>query len=142
MRAILALLRVRLTRAAGCSAGTCTVEGVLPGYRKMCDNRPFCFAYAHVETDPCPEVSKYLEIIYSCEQKGGVVFSNAIQKRGGERRQLNALCRPTVCLHGLGVEDGNITNSQISASSSTGGNTPDKARLNGNSCWMPSGARM
>lgn len=44
-----------------------------------------------------------------------------------------------MCLHGLGVEDGNVTNSQLSASSSIGGSTPDKARLNGNSCWMPSG---
>lgn len=45
-----------------------------------------------------------------------------------------------VCLHGLGVEDGNITNSQLSASSSVNSFTPDKARLNGDSCWMPSGA--
>lgn len=50
------------------------MDGVLPGYRKMCDNRPFCFAYAYVETDPCPGVSKYLEIVYSCEQKGEMVF--------------------------------------------------------------------
>ncbi|XP_055010163.1 macrophage mannose receptor 1 [Boleophthalmus pectinirostris] len=97
----------------GSSDGTCTVEGVLPTYRKYCDNRQFCFAQAHVTDDPCPTVSKYLEITYSCEQK--------------------------VCLHGLGVEDGNITNAQLSASTSLGLNTPDKARLNGNSCWMPSG---
>lgn len=45
-----------------------------------------------------------------------------------------------VCLHGLGVEDGNITNSQLSASSSVNPFTPDKARLNGDSCWVPSGA--
>lgn len=51
-------------------AGSCTVEGILPYYRKACDNRPFCFAYAHVDEDPCPSVSKYLEIVYSCEQKG------------------------------------------------------------------------
>uniref|UniRef100_A0A3B5JZX9 F5/8 type C domain-containing protein n=1 Tax=Takifugu rubripes TaxID=31033 RepID=A0A3B5JZX9_TAKRU len=50
-----------------------------------------------------------------------------------------ALEKSSMCLHGLGVEDGNITDSQLSASSSIGGNTPDKARLNGNSCWMPSG---
>lgn len=43
-----------------------------------------------------------------------------------------------VCVRGLGVEDGNITNSMLSASSSLGGKGPDKARLNGNSCWMPS----
>lgn len=62
---------IRTNRTAGCAAGSCTVEGILPGYRKMCDNRPFCFAYAHAENDPCPDVSKYLEIVYSCEQKGG-----------------------------------------------------------------------
>lgn len=50
------------------------MEGILPKYRKSCDNRPFCFAYAHTEVDPCPTVSKYLEIIYSCEQKGGLVL--------------------------------------------------------------------
>uniref|UniRef100_A0A3P9N6S8 F5/8 type C domain-containing protein n=1 Tax=Poecilia reticulata TaxID=8081 RepID=A0A3P9N6S8_POERE len=79
-----------------CFTGSCTVEGVLPQYRKACDNRPFCFAYAHVEKDP-------------------------------------------LCLHCLGVEDGNITDFQLSASSSIGAFTADKARLNGNSCWMPSG---
>lgn len=96
------------------SGGTCTVEGVLPIFRKWCDNHQFCFGYAHVEDDPCPSVSKYLEIVYSCEQK--------------------------VCLHGLGVEDGNITDSQLTASSSDGHFTPNKARLNGDSCWVPSGS--
>ncbi|XP_026210056.1 LOW QUALITY PROTEIN: macrophage mannose receptor 1 [Anabas testudineus] len=100
----------------GSGGGSCTVEGILPHYRKICDNRAMCFAYAHTEEDPCPNVSKYLEIIYTCEQK--------------------------VCLHGLGVENGNITDSQLSASSSTGLFTPNKARLNGNSCWMPSGNPM
>ncbi|MEQ2275125.1 hypothetical protein XENORESO_021066 [Xenotaenia resolanae] len=98
------------------SEGSCTVEGVLPQYRKACDNRAFCYAYAHTEEDPCPSVYKYLEIVYSCEQK--------------------------VCLHGLGVEDGNITDFQLSASSSIGSFTANKARLNGNSCWMPSGSAM
>ncbi|XP_030005898.1 macrophage mannose receptor 1 [Sphaeramia orbicularis] len=97
----------------GESGGSCTVDGVLPYYRKHCDNRPYCFAYAHADPDPCPTVSKYLEITYSCEQK--------------------------VCLHGLGVEDLNITDSQLSASSSVGFFTPNEARLNGDSCWMPSG---
>ncbi|XP_033951501.2 uncharacterized protein [Pseudochaenichthys georgianus] len=95
------------------SGGSCAVAGILPYFRKRCDNHPLCFLYAHTEEDPCPTVSKYLEIVYSCEQK--------------------------VCLHGLGVEDGNITDSQLSASSSIGFYTPNKARLNGNSCWMPSG---
>ncbi|KAM4634074.1 macrophage mannose receptor 1 [Polymixia lowei] len=97
----------------GSGGGSCTVDGVLPFVRKICDNRPFCFAYANMEQDPCPTVAKYLQVTYSCEQK--------------------------VCLHGLGVEDGNITDYQLSASSSLGSFTPSKARLNGNSCWMPSG---
>ncbi|XP_051907364.1 macrophage mannose receptor 1 [Hippocampus zosterae] len=97
----------------GGSDGSCMVEGVLPYYRKVCDNRPFCLAYAYAEVDPCPSVSKYLEIVYSCEQK--------------------------VCLHGLGMEDRNITDSQISASSSMSSFPPNKARLNGNSCWKPIG---
>ncbi|XP_061589669.1 macrophage mannose receptor 1 [Cololabis saira] len=96
------------------SEGSCTVDGILPPIRKACDNRPFCFIYAHTEEDPCPTVSKYLEIVHSCEQK--------------------------VCLQGLGVEDGNVTDYQLSASSSIGFFTPEKARLNGNSCWMPSGS--
>ncbi|XP_061732556.1 macrophage mannose receptor 1 isoform X2 [Nerophis ophidion] len=97
----------------GGSEGSCTVEGVLPYFRKACDNRPNCFVYGYNEVDPCPAISKYLEIVYSCEQK--------------------------VCLHGLGVEDHNVTDSQISASSSMGSYTPNKARLNGNSCWRPLG---
>ncbi|XP_023136670.3 macrophage mannose receptor 1 [Amphiprion ocellaris] len=96
----------------GGSSETCTVPGMLAPYRKACDNRAFCFAYAYVEDDPCPTVSKYLEIVFSCEQK--------------------------VCLHGLGVEDGNITDIQLTASSSSGQFTPQKGRLNGDSCWMPS----
>ncbi|TNN53351.1 Macrophage mannose receptor 1 [Liparis tanakae] len=99
----------------GASEGSCTVDGVLPLFRKMCDNRPYCFAYAHTDVDPCPTISKYLEIVYSCEQK--------------------------VCLRGLGVEDGNLTDARLSASSSAGVFTPNKARLNGNSCWMPSGTQ-
>lgn len=67
-----------LPRTTGCPAGSCTVEDILPGYRKMCDNRPLCFAYAHVDEDPCPDVSKYLKIVYSCEQKGGVFFSGLL----------------------------------------------------------------
>ncbi|XP_036973174.1 macrophage mannose receptor 1 [Acanthopagrus latus] len=95
------------------SEGSCTVENILPHYRKTCDNRQFCFVYAHTDPDPCPDISKYLEIVYTCEQK--------------------------VCLHGLGVEDGNITDSQLSASSSSSASfTASKARLNGDSCWRPS----
>ncbi|XP_024286595.1 macrophage mannose receptor 1 [Oncorhynchus tshawytscha] len=94
------------------ASGTCTVGGILPLVRKACDNRPFCFLYAYTETDPCPSISKYLEVVYSCEQN--------------------------VCLRGLGVEDGNVTDSMLSASSSQSSHGPNGARLNGGSCWMPS----
>lgn len=60
---------------SSCYAGSCTVEGVLPLVRKWCDNHQFCFAYAHPPEDPCPTVSKYLEIVYSCEQKGGFLVA-------------------------------------------------------------------
>ncbi|XP_063066766.1 macrophage mannose receptor 1, partial [Engraulis encrasicolus] len=96
------------------ASGTCEVPGVLPIIRKMCDNRAFCFLYVHLETDPCPTVSKYAQVVYSCEQN--------------------------VCVRGLGVEDGNVTDSMLSASSSTSGKGPTQARLNGASCWMPSTA--
>ncbi|XP_068609207.1 uncharacterized protein [Brachionichthys hirsutus] len=98
----------------GSGGGSCTVDGVFPRYRKSCDNHPYCFLYAHTDVDPCPAVAKYLEVVYSCEQK--------------------------VCLHGLGVESGNVTDAQLAASSSSGPFSPDKARLNGDSCWMPSGS--
>uniref|UniRef100_A0A3P9J693 SUEL-type lectin domain-containing protein n=1 Tax=Oryzias latipes TaxID=8090 RepID=A0A3P9J693_ORYLA len=55
---------------------TCTVQGILPRYRKVCDNRPFCFAYAHVEEDPCPTISKYLEIVYSCDSSASSRWSS------------------------------------------------------------------
>ncbi|KAK0140766.1 Macrophage mannose receptor 1 [Merluccius polli] len=96
----------------GSGGGQCQVDGVLPLMRKNCDKKPFCFAFADAVQDPCPQVSKYLRITYSCEQK--------------------------VCLRGLGVEDRNITDSQLSASSSMGPSTPDKARLNSHACWLPS----
>ncbi|CDR06146.1 unnamed protein product [Oncorhynchus mykiss] len=44
----------------------------------------------------------------------------------------------SVCLRGLGVEDGNVTDSMLSASSSQSSHGPNGARLNGGSCWMPS----
>ncbi|XP_072570731.1 uncharacterized protein [Paramormyrops kingsleyae] len=94
------------------ASGTCTVPGILPLVRKSCDNRVFCFLYAHTEQDPCPTISKYLEVVYSCEQD--------------------------VCVRGLGIEDGTIPNSHLSSSLSGSGHGPEKARLNGDSCWMPS----
>lgn len=50
------------------------MNNILPHYRKTCDNRQFCFVYAHTDPDPCPDISKYLEIVYTCEQKGGLSF--------------------------------------------------------------------
>ncbi|XP_062340567.1 macrophage mannose receptor 1 [Osmerus eperlanus] len=94
------------------ASGTCTIDGTLPKVRKLCDNRPYCFLFAHVEEDPCPSISKYFEVVYSCEQ--------------------------TVCLHGLGVEDGLVPDSELTASSSTSSHVPTQARLKSNSCWMPS----
>ncbi len=35
-------------------AGVCTVEGTLALARMMCDNREFCFLFAHTDSDPCP----------------------------------------------------------------------------------------
>ncbi|KAG7266658.1 hypothetical protein CRUP_028375 [Coryphaenoides rupestris] len=96
----------------GSTGGQCNAEGILPRVRKECDNRPHCFTFAGMDPEPCPAVSKYLRVTYSCEQ--------------------------SVCLQGLGVEDGVIPPSQLSASSSSlGVDTPDKARLNGDFCWMP-----
>ncbi|XP_007252805.3 macrophage mannose receptor 1 [Astyanax mexicanus] len=94
------------------STGTCTIPGVLEKVRKQCDNRGFCFVFANTDNDICPSVSKYMEVVYSCEQ--------------------------SVCVQGLGVEDGTITDSMLSASSSMSGKEPSKGRLNGDSCWMPS----
>ncbi len=51
------------------------MDGILPDIREGCDNRQFCVAVANVEEDPCPSVAKYLEIVYSCEQKGELFFS-------------------------------------------------------------------
>ncbi|XP_062410864.1 macrophage mannose receptor 1-like [Sardina pilchardus] len=93
------------------STGSCTVEGFLPTARN-CDNRPICFLRGVADPDPCPSISKYLEVVYSCIDN--------------------------VCMRGLGVEDGNVTDAMLSASSSMSGKGPAQARLNGASCWMPS----
>ncbi|KAF3849178.1 hypothetical protein F7725_015675 [Dissostichus mawsoni] len=70
------------------SGGSCTVDGILPYFRKRCDNHPFCFLYAHTEEDPCPTVSKYLEIVYSCEQKA---TSSWIQANLGQTRKVTGV---------------------------------------------------
>ncbi|KAM9450976.1 lymphocyte antigen 75-like [Clarias gariepinus] len=94
------------------STGQCTVPGMYDLVSKQCDNHQACSLFAHTDNDPCPTISKYLEVVYTCEQN--------------------------VCVRGLGVEDGNVTDSMISASSSRAGKEPKYARLNGQSCWMPS----
>lgn len=48
----------------------CEVQGTYERARKQCDNHEFCFLFAHVDNDPCPSTSKYLEVVYSCEQSG------------------------------------------------------------------------
>ncbi|XP_077422497.1 C-type mannose receptor 2-like isoform X2 [Vanacampus margaritifer] len=97
--------------AVGGSNGSCTVEGVLSHYRRHCDKRRKCHIALLKETT-CPAVSKYLEMVYSCEQK--------------------------VCLDSLGVANRSIADWQFKASSSMSAFTPEKARLNGKSCWKPS----
>ncbi|KAM6984695.1 C-type mannose receptor 2-like [Aplochiton taeniatus] len=95
----------------GSGSGSCTVDGILPLVRQRCDARPFCFLYAHDEQDPCPTISKYLQVVYSCEQ--------------------------AVCLAGLGVEDKTLPDEQLTASSSMSAMGPSLGRLNSDSCWMP-----
>ncbi|KAJ7986772.1 hypothetical protein DPEC_G00331850 [Dallia pectoralis] len=96
------------------ATGTCTINGILTEVRKMCEGQRFCFLYAHVEADPCPNIYKYMEVVYSCE--------------------------PHVCLESLGLaQGGTIPDTRFSASSSIGsGNDPTSGRLDSNSCWMPS----
>ncbi|KAK7896517.1 hypothetical protein WMY93_021842 [Mugilogobius chulae] len=53
----------------GSSGGSCTVEGILPFYRKNCDNRPYCFAYAHVDEDPCPPFSNTWRLCTAVNRK-------------------------------------------------------------------------
>ncbi|KAM9835057.1 uncharacterized protein ACBT44_015639 isoform 3-T4 [Syngnathus typhle] len=90
----------------------CTVEGILPRYRKMCNSQQKCHIEL-MEDESCPaSSSKYLQMVYSCEQK--------------------------VCLDSLGIADGSVADSSFMASSSMEDATPEKARLNGESCWKPS----
>ncbi|XP_061149944.1 lymphocyte antigen 75-like [Syngnathus typhle] len=91
----------------------CGVEGILPRYRKMCNGHQKCHIEL-LEDDSCPATSKYLEMVYSCEHK--------------------------VCLDSLGIADGSLADSFFKASSSMEDATPEKARLNGESCWKPSKA--
>ncbi|XP_061147445.1 macrophage mannose receptor 1-like [Syngnathus typhle] len=90
---------------------TCSVEGILPRYRKLCNGQQKCHIEV-LEDKSCPATSKYLQMVYSCEQK--------------------------VCFDSLGIADGSVADSSFKASSSMEDATPEKARLNGESCWKPS----
>ncbi|XP_061138040.1 lactadherin-like isoform X3 [Syngnathus typhle] len=88
----------------------CSVEGILPCYREMCNSQQRC----HIELlkdQSCPATYKYLQMVSSCEQK--------------------------VCLDSLGIADGSVADSSFKASSMKDA-TPEKARLNRESCWKPS----
>ncbi|XP_037118943.1 macrophage mannose receptor 1-like [Syngnathus acus] len=87
--------------------GTCTVDISL--YKTMCDNDHDCTIYLS-DSHSCPGVSsKYLHIVYSCEE--------------------------TVCLDSL-TTDGSIADSAFSASSSMIKLKPHKAHLGGSGCWL------
>ncbi|XP_061150920.1 C-type mannose receptor 2-like [Syngnathus typhle] len=90
---------------------TCSVEGIVPRYRKLCNSQQKCHIEL-LEDESCPAPSNYLQMVYSCEQK--------------------------VCLDSLGIADGSVADSSFKASSSMEDATPEKARLNGESCWKPS----
>ncbi|KAM9776076.1 secretory phospholipase A2 receptor-like isoform 2-T2 [Syngnathus typhle] len=92
---------------------TCVVRGALPHYRRKCDNHQYCLADPfEAVRETCPAVSKYLHMVYSCEQK--------------------------VCFDSLVEADEHITDSAFEASSSMSDTTPEKAHLSRNSCWRPS----
>ncbi|KAM9814717.1 lactadherin-like [Syngnathus typhle] len=76
----------------------------------MCNSQQRC----HIELlkdQSCPATYKYLQMVYSCEQK--------------------------VCLDSLGIADGSVADSPFKASSMRDA-TQVKARLNRESCWKPS----
>ncbi|XP_037118615.1 aggrecan core protein-like [Syngnathus acus] len=87
------------------------MKGALSHFRALCDKHQLCPIHP-TGTDPCPGVSKYLHIVYSCEEK--------------------------VCLDSLGIADGKIPDSSFSDSSSAINGKPHKARLGGSGCWRPS----
>ncbi|KAM9834692.1 secretory phospholipase A2 receptor-like isoform 2-T2 [Syngnathus typhle] len=89
----------------------CRMKGALSHFRALCDKHQLCPIHP-TGTDPCPGVSKYLHIVYSCEEK--------------------------VCLDSLGIADGTIPDSSFSASSSAINGEPHKARLGSSGCWRPS----
>ncbi|KAM9834490.1 lymphocyte antigen 75-like isoform 2-T2 [Syngnathus typhle] len=87
--------------------GTCTVD--LSFYKTMCDNDHDCTIQL-LDSHSCPGVSsKYLYIVYSCEE--------------------------TVCLDSL-TTDGSIGDSAFSASSSMIKDKLHKAHLGGSGCWL------
>ncbi|XP_061142170.1 uncharacterized protein LOC133159170 isoform X1 [Syngnathus typhle] len=89
----------------------CRMKGALSHFRALCDKHQRCPIHP-TGTDSCPGVSKYLHIVYSCEEK--------------------------VCLDSLGLAGETIPDSSFSASSSAINAEPHKARLGGSGCWIPS----
>ncbi|XP_049592048.1 C-type mannose receptor 2-like isoform X2 [Syngnathus scovelli] len=67
----------------------CTVEGALLHYRNQCKNHRECFIEP-MATDACPDVPKYLQMVYSCEPQeclqsqliGRMSASSSLGKRG------------------------------------------------------------
>ncbi|XP_037118973.1 macrophage mannose receptor 1-like [Syngnathus acus] len=93
------------------SQDRCRMKGALSHFRALCDKYQTC-PIQLTGMDHCPGVSKYLHIVYSCEEK--------------------------VCLDSLGIADGKIPDSSFSDSSSAINGKPHKARLGGSGCWEPS----
>jgi len=92
--------------------GGCAADNVYQIVSKECDYKGFCVLYASNSLfgDPCYEVYKYLNVIYSCEYDD--------------------------CFVQLGMEDNTISNDRITQSSSTDSNHEGKnGRLNGPSSW-------
>nr|XP_049597459.1 C-type mannose receptor 2-like isoform X3 [Syngnathus scovelli] len=92
------------------SEDRCRMKGALSHFRALCDKHQHC-PIQPTGTDPCPGVSKYHHIVYSCEEK--------------------------VCLDRLGIAGGTIPDSSFSASSYEINGEPHKARLGGSGCWIP-----
>ncbi|XP_049616140.1 C-type mannose receptor 2 isoform X1 [Syngnathus scovelli] len=93
------------------SEDRCRMKGALSHFRALCDKHRRC-PIQPTGTDPCPGVSKYHHIVYSCEEK--------------------------VCLDSLGIAGGTIPDSSFSASSYEINGEPHKARLGGSGCWETS----
>ncbi|XP_077970679.1 uncharacterized protein LOC144425162 [Styela clava] len=92
--------------------GGCHSEDSFEIISNMCNGKATCQIQATNAQfgDPCPNVYKYLNVIYSCETN--------------------------TCIEPLGMEDGTITDNMISESSSTdGAHAGALGRLNGPASW-------